>query len=94
MVRTNKQGGGVSLYINKSYQFRERVDLAMNIEDVIESQVTELTTEPNNIIIGIIIDLQNDKLDKFKECLAELLQKLDLQNKSENCASVPFLFTK
>lgn len=81
MVRTNKQGGGVSLYINKSYQFRERVDLAVNIEDVIESQFIELTTKPNNIIIGIIYRPPNDKLDEFKECLAEILQKLDLQNK-------------
>ena len=41
MVRTNKQGGGVGLYINKSYQFRERADLAVNTEEVIESQFIE-----------------------------------------------------
>ena len=81
MVRKNKQGGGVSLYINKSFKFRERVDLAVNSEDVIGSQVIELTTEPKNVIIGIIYRPPNDKLNEFKECLAELLQKLDLQNK-------------
>ena len=81
MVRTNKQGGGVGLYINKSYQFRERADLAVNIEEVIESQFIELTTKPNNVIIGIIYRPPNEKLDLFKEYLAELLRRLDFQNK-------------
>ena len=81
MVRKNKQGGGVCLYINKSLQFRERHDLALNIEDVIESQVIDITAKPRNIIIGIIYRPPNDKLEEFRECLASLLQKIDLQNK-------------
>ena len=31
VVRKNKQGGGVSLYIKKSYQFRERLILQQMI---------------------------------------------------------------
>ena len=42
IVRKNKQGGGVCLYINKSLQFREPHDLPLNITDVIESQVIEI----------------------------------------------------
>ena len=81
MVRKNKQGGGVSLYINKSYQFRERFDLATNENDVIESQVIELTAKPKNILIGIIYRPPNGKVEEFKECLSGLLQTLDLENK-------------
>ena len=80
-VRTNKQGGGVGLYVNRSLQFRERTDLAINMEDVIESHFIELTTKPSNTLIGIIYRPPNNKLDLFKEYLCELLQKLALQKK-------------
>lgn len=53
-MRENKQGGGVGLYVNKAYHFKERDDLAINFDDVIESQFIEITAKPNNIIVGII----------------------------------------
>ena len=81
MMRKNKQGGGVCLYINKPYQFRERLDLIKNVSDVIESQVIEIIAKPNNIVIGIIYRPLNDKVEEFKECLADLLQRIALQNK-------------
>ena len=80
-VRSNKLGGGVGLYINRLYQFRERTDLAVNIDDLIESQFIEITTESKKILVGIIYRPPNNKLDLFNECISELLQKLDLQNK-------------
>ena len=80
-VRNNKHGGGVGLYVNCSYQFRERDDLAVNIDDIIESQFIELTTKPKNTLVGIIYRPPNSKIDQFIECLTEMLQKLDLQNK-------------
>ena len=80
-VRKNKHGGGVGLYVNCSYQFRERDDLAVNIDDVIESQFIELTSKPKNTLIGIIYRPPNSRIEQFIECLAEMLQKLDLQNK-------------
>ena len=80
-VRNNKHGGGVGLYVNCSYQFRERDDLAVNIDDLIESQFIELTTKPKNTLVGIIYRPPNSKIDQFIECLTEMLQKLDLQNK-------------
>ena len=80
-VRNNKHGGGVGLYVNCSYQFRERDDLAVNIDDIIESQFIELTTKPKNTLVGIIYRPPNSKVDLFIECLTEMLQKLDLQNK-------------
>ena len=72
-VRTDKHGGSVGLYVNRSYQFRGRVDLAVNIDDIIESQFIELTTKSKNVLVGIIYRPPNSKLDQFNECLAELL---------------------
>ena len=81
MTRIDKQVGGVALNVNNSFQFGERADLAINVRDVIEYQFVELTSKPNSTIIGIIYRPLSDKLDLFKECLAELLQKIDLLNK-------------
>ena len=79
--RENKQADGVGLYVNEAYQFKERDDLAVNADDVMESHFIELTAKPNNILIGVIYRPPNDKLNAFKENLAELLHKLDSQNK-------------
>ena len=79
--REDKQAGGVELYVNEAYQFKERDDLAVNADDVMESHFIELTAKPNNILIGVIYIPPNDKLNAFKENLAELLHKLDSQNK-------------
>ena len=63
-VRNHKIGGGVGLYVNQSYQYRERHDLSINVDDVIESQFIELTT-PDNIIVGVIYRPPNYNLELF-----------------------------
>ena len=63
-VRTDKHGGSVGLHVNRSYQFRERVDLPVNIDDIIESQLIELTTKSKNVLVGIIYRPPNSKLDQ------------------------------
>ena len=41
--RENLQTGGVRLYVNQAYQYKERDDLAaINVHDVIESHFIEL----------------------------------------------------
>lgn len=79
-VRDHKPGGGIGLYIHQSSQFRERNDLSINVDDIIESQFVELT-KPNNTIVGVIYRPPNDKLEQFKQSLSEILQKIDLQKK-------------
>ena len=51
---------------NKSYQFRERFDLATNETDVIESQVIELTAKPKNLLIAIIYRPPYGKVEELK----------------------------
>ena len=79
-MRDQKPGGGIGLYINQSCQFRERNDLSINVNDIIESQFVELT-KPNNVIVGVVYRPPNDKLEQFKQTLSEILQKIDLQKR-------------
>ena len=67
--------------MNEEYQFKERTDLTLNVEDVIESQFIEIETKPSNIIVGIIYRPPNNKFNAFKDSLHDLLQKLDSQRK-------------
>ena len=70
----------MGLYVKQSYQYRERHDLSINIDDVTESQFIELT-RPDNIIVGVIYRPPNNNLELFKESLLQLLQNLDSQKK-------------
>lgn len=69
------------MYVNEACHFKERNDLNINVEDVLESQFIEIKVKPNSVIVGIIYRPPNDKFTAFKESLNELLQKLDSQNK-------------
>ena len=71
----------LSVRILGNILYRDRDDLTINIDDLTESQLVEIAAKPINNIFGIIYRPMNNKLVKFKECLAELLQKLDMQNK-------------
>ena len=62
MTRIDKQGGGVTLHVDNSFQLRERADLAINVEEVTEYQFLELTSKPNSTIIGIIHRPLGDRL--------------------------------
>ena len=55
--------------------------MSINVEDEIELQFIELTAKPSNIIVVIIYRPPNDKFNAFQESLAELIHKLDSQNK-------------
>ncbi len=59
-IRENKHAGGVGLYVNYSYKFRERAELAVNLDDVVETQFIELTTKPKNTLAGIIYRPANE----------------------------------
>ena len=80
-IRENKTGGGVGLYVNEAYPFKERNDLNINIEDVMESQFIELKAKPTSVIVGVIYRPPNNKFAAFKDSLNELLEKLDSQKK-------------
>ena len=53
-TRNNKQGGEAGLYIYQSYQFIERPDLLINLENAIEAEFIELNLQPSKIFMGII----------------------------------------
>ena len=76
-----EQGGGVALYVKQSYHHNDRNDIAINVNDIIESAFIELSVKPKNIIIGIIYRPPNDKFEQFEKNLMEILKKLNYKTK-------------
>jgi exonuclease III len=80
--RTTKRGGGVGLYILKQLEFKSRDDLTKNIENIIETKLTEITNNNGkNFIIGVIYRPPNSNFETFKNTLNTILEKIDKENK-------------
>ena len=71
-VRNTKNGGSIAMYINQPYQFTERNDLSIIMENIIEAQFIEKNMPTKNILIGIIYRPLNDIYKQFEDKLGLL----------------------
>lgn len=74
-VRNTKHGGGIAMYTNQLYQFTERNDLSIIMENIIEAQFIEINMPTKNILIGTIYRPPNDTYKQFEDKLSAILQK-------------------
>lgn len=83
--RKNRNGGGVSIYVEENIKYKERVDLEHfdeNLETVfIEIDKEELGTKKNTII-GVIYRIPGTSPEDFNTKIAQTLSKISLENKS------------
>lgn len=70
-----KHGGGIAMYVNQLYQFTERNDLSIIMENIIEAQFIEINMPTKNILIGTIYRPPNDTYKQFEDKLSAILQK-------------------
>ena len=82
-VRDTKHGGGIAMYINQLpvYQFTERNDLSIIMENIIEAQFIEINMPTKNILIGIIYRPPKDTYKQFEDKLSAILQIINQENK-------------
>ena len=80
--RSQKRGGGISLYITDQFDFQIRTDLTSTNEDVTELIFIEIKQKSmKNIIVGIIYRPPGNKLEEFNKTLDIILSKIDKENK-------------
>ena len=83
-TRANRRGGGVSLYIHESIDFKTRDDLSLMFNDVVESVFIEIEKSvfctTNNIILGEIYRPPKTSVFEFNDCLEQLLVKMSRSN--------------
>ena len=76
--RTSRRGGGVGIYVNKTYNYKERTDLSIFDDGIFESIFVEIET--NNFektLIGVIYrPPEYSNIDLFNEYIQIILHKL------------------
>jgi hypothetical protein len=82
-VRTERRGGGVSLFISSKFEFKPRPDLD-TFNDDIESLFIEIPTtrELNPLIIGVIYRPPNRSFQNFIKILEDILRVIKHENKT------------
>ncbi len=79
--RTNKNGGGVGIYISNEMKHKIGSDLIINDKNTIESVFVEIITHKKKNIIGVIYRPPNSKYDLFENEINKVLGKIDKENK-------------
>ena len=82
--RTHRSGGGVGIYLKDDLEFKIRNDL-VQLDDSFESVFIEIANDVfkmgKNIIIGVIYRPPGTDLSLFNSKIADLLEKIKLENK-------------
>jgi len=75
--RSTRSKGGVAIYVNNKHHFSLRDDLSTFVEGEYESIFIEITSTPNNAIIGEIYRIPNTparlSVNRFEDTIAKLI---------------------
>ena len=74
-VRNYSKGGGVSIYINKSLNFKLRPDLSINSRDVESLSIEILFNKERNTLINVLYRPPKGVIEPFERFLKEILKK-------------------
>ena len=82
-IRENRKGGGVSLYVHNTFQYKIRNDLQLG--GVVNSVFVELlkttTNSRHNIICGCVYRPPSMSLSVFNKLLSDMFGKIQSENK-------------
>ena len=79
--RKSKPGGGVGLYIAENIEFKERNDLTVEKDDILESLFIECKVNGFPVVIGALYRPPNCSINEFDEQFEKLLDKINRENK-------------
>jgi hypothetical protein len=84
LTRTNKNGGGISLFLDNKYSYKAREDLSC-VESSLEMLWVEIEKSSinatKNLIFGIIYRIPGTDPNYFNQKLTETLNKIDSEHK-------------
>ena len=85
LIRNQKTGGGVSLYIDESIDYKIRTDLCL-FDDIAECIWIEIDRQkigsPKNIILGCLYRIPGQNPDLFNTYLSSTLTSVSRENKT------------
>ena len=75
-VRNYSKGGGVSIYINKSLNFKLRQNLSINSRDVELLSIEILFDKERNTLTKVLYTPPKGVIEPFERFLEEILEKI------------------
>ena len=80
-IKYHDKGGGVSVYIDKNFEFKIRNDLSINSKDIESINVELLNEKRRNTLFNVVHKPPNGKIELFKSFLKILFNKNKNSNK-------------
>ena len=79
--RTKSRGGGVSIYLKNSHDFKIRDDLSIYEEGIFESLFVEVTLDKKQVLVGEIYKPPNTDVKYFNEKYNYIIEKIKSEKK-------------
>ena len=85
-IKTHARGGGVSIYIQKDFEFKIRNDLSINCKDVESIGVELLHDKKKNTLFNVLYRPPNGQIETFENFLRHLFHENKNSNKNFHIA--------
>ena len=83
-VRSDRRGGGVSIYVHKTFDFKVRSDLSINNKDIKSISEEISSNKKQNTLVNTLYQPPNGEIEPFEIFLSNLFNK-KLKKKTKNC---------
>ena len=85
-VRSDRRGGGVSIYVHKTFDLKVRSDLSINNKDIESISVEISSNKKRNSLVNILYRPPNREIEPFKIYLDNVFAKTKNSNKAMHIA--------
>ena len=79
-VRSDRRGGGLSIYVHKTFDFRVMSDLSVNNKDIESISVEISSNKKQNILVNILYRPPNGEIEPFEIFLNNVFTKTKNSN--------------
>ena len=85
-ARSDRRGGGVSIYIHNSLKFKERPDLAINNKDIESLTLEILSDKTRNVLVNVLYRPPAGQYEQFENFLTTFFSRTKSCNKNIHIA--------
>ena len=80
-ARGDRKGGGVSIYVHKSLDFKIRLELSINNVDIESLTIEILSDNKRNTLVNALYRPPNGQIEPFQAFLNNIFSKIKTSNK-------------
>ena len=85
-ARSDRRGGGVSIYIHNSLKFKKRSDLSINSKDIESLTLGILSNKTRNVLVNVLYRPPIGQYEQFENFLTTFFSRTKSCNKNIHIA--------